>query len=294
MRANCLGEEIMKPSRQVITLITLLLFVIAGLLIESLGHAHRLSTQDPERSFDVERYPNEPLELVELKIRGASVRSLVRSKSKDKISKWGLDNVKFKEKDDWLRNVKIRLRNVSQQPITSVDANLYLKHSELRILFRIFLKQSVSGDLKEQPLLPGHEIDLEVNDASYDETMTTMRESGIDPNTLPISLSVDSAMFLDNTQWHRGNLLRRDPYSPNKWDPIDKPTPGQTSSNNRTGFLMVGFKKDSLPAPDLRICQAEKGGYIGYPCTGDSPNCWRIVEWGIGAAGFRFCCARSL
>ncbi|MGZ8842449.1 MAG: hypothetical protein ACXW18_02225 [Pyrinomonadaceae bacterium] len=180
--------------------------------------------------------------------------------------------------------MKIRLRNVSQQPITGLDANLYIKHVELRMMFRIYLKQSVSRDLKIQPLLPGHEIDLEVNGASYDETLTTLRESGVDPNTLPISLSVDSAMFLDKTQWHRGNLLRRDPYSPNKWDPIDKPTPGQTSSNNRTGFLTVGFKKSSASAPDLRICQASKAGYTGYPCSGE--GCWRIVEWGIGAAGY--------
>src|SRR5438132_8307489 len=104
------------------------------------GQSMQSPTVDAEKSLDIERYPNEPLALVDLLIRQNSVKSGIRFKSKDNISQWALDNVRFKEKEDWFKNVKIRLKNVSDRPIYGVDADLYLKHPSMRMLFGISLK----------------------------------------------------------------------------------------------------------------------------------------------------------
>src|SRR5437016_2999505 len=105
------------------------------------GQFMQSSTVDAEKSLDIERYPNEPLELVDLLIRQNSVKNGIRFKSKEGISQWGLDNVRFKEKEDWFKSVKVRMKNISGRPIYGVIANLYLKEPSLRMLFRISLKE---------------------------------------------------------------------------------------------------------------------------------------------------------
>src|SRR5438105_11916258 len=201
------------------------------------GQSMQSATVDAEKSLDIERYPNEPLELVGLQIRQNSVKNGIRFKSKDSISQWGLDNVRFKEKEDWFKNVKIRLKNVSDRPIYGVDADLYLKHPSMRMLFGISLKTTPSRDLRKHPLQPGDEIDFEVSEASLNDAMTTMIQYGVDPSQAPVSLSVDSAIFSDDLQWSRGKLLRRDPNNPNKWDAVDKPAPpGASRLRQPAGF----------------------------------------------------------
>ena len=57
----------MKSSR--ITLLVVLVLVTATVLLPVLvGHASKSFVQDSERTLDIERYPNEPLELIDIKI----------------------------------------------------------------------------------------------------------------------------------------------------------------------------------------------------------------------------------
>lgn len=227
----------MKNSRLSILFVTALVVFAAGLLFDPIGNAHRSAAQDADKSLDIERYPNEPLELVDLKIGQNPVKNGIRFKSKDNISKWGLDNVKFKEKNDWFKTLKIRLRNVSGRSIYGLSASIYLRHPSLRMLFQTSLKQTQTRDLKQRPLQPNEEIDLEVSDGSFNDTMTTMRQHGVDPYSSPVSLSVDNALFSDDLQWSRGSFLGRDPYSPNKWDAVDKTGASWSQSVEKTGAV---------------------------------------------------------
>ena len=174
--------------------VTVATVVLMGTLVYSLGHA----SQDAERSLDIERYPDEPLEIVDLHIGEKSVKNGIRFKSKDNLNKWGLDNVKFKEKEGWLRNIKVRLRNISGKPIYGVSAGLYFKHSALRRIFGAPLTQKPTRDLKTQPLQPGDEIEFEVSAESFEAAAMSMRKYGLDPYEVPVSLSVDSALFGDD------------------------------------------------------------------------------------------------
>jgi hypothetical protein len=210
--------------------------MLMGTLMYSLGHA----SQDAERSLDIERYPDEPLELVDLHIAQKSVKNGIRFKSRDNVSKWGLDNVKFTEKESWLRNVKVRLRNISGKPIYGVSASLYFKHSGLRRIFGAPLIQTLARDLKRQPLQPGEEIELEVNIESFEAAVMNMRKYGLDPYDVPVSLSVDSALFGEDLQWSRGALLRRDPNNPAKWNAVDRTAPpGASRLNQPAGSLLL-------------------------------------------------------
>ena len=258
----------------------------AGWALNSIERSPESQSQGAEKSLDIERYPNEPLELVDLQIRQNSVKNGIRFKSKESISQWGLDNVRFKEKEDWFKSVKVRMKNISGRPIYGVIANLYLKEPSLRMLFRISLKEISNRDLKKHPLQPGDEIDLQVNEGSLNDAMTTMVQYGVDPSQAPVSLSIDSAIFSDDLQWERGKLMRQDPNNPKKWDAVDKPAPPEASRLKQpAGFTVVTFKPAAYTVQDVTRCQAEKGGRDGTECSGDSSGCYQWTDWGKGPAG---------
>ena len=79
--------------------------------------------QEPEKALEIERYPDEPLQLVNLRIGTQSLKEHIRQKFKDPKSKLGLDRVSFKEKDDWFKRVSVTLRNTSTRPIYGIGAS---------------------------------------------------------------------------------------------------------------------------------------------------------------------------
>lgn len=272
----------------------------AGRVFSSIGRSRVSQSQDEEKSLDVERYPDEPLELVDLQIRHNSVKKDIRFKSKDSISRWGRDHVKFKEKDDWFKNVKITLRNVSGRPIYGLSASLFFKPSSLRMLFQMALKQRQLRNLTQQPLQPGDEISLEVNEGSSNEGMQYMIQYGVDANQCTVSLSVDTAYFSDDLGWSKGAFIRRDPNKPKNWKAVDPPEPSPTPSPGAfpappeasrlfqpAGFKTISFKPISNPVQFLNYCQAAPGGIIAWACNhnGDDP-CDTISQQGNGAAGY--------
>ena len=215
-----------------LVLAVLVLAIALALLVRaelSSAIAHEPATasqaQNDEKSLNISRYAYEPFELVDLKIGQNSVKSGIKSKVKNNRSQSVLDDVKFREKDDWSRNVKVRLRNISGRPIYSLSVSLFFQHTSSRTAFEIPLRRAQNRDLKQQPLQPGDEIDLEVTDRDFNETMTKIIQYGLDPSGLPVLLDVHAALFDDDFGWFGGALMRRDPNNPQKWDAVDTPLP---------------------------------------------------------------------
>lgn len=209
----------------------------------SIGRARESQSEEEEKSLDINRYPNEPLELVDLKIGQNSVKNRIKLKFKVPESQDGFDNAKFREKRNWFKNIKLRVRNASGRPIYGIGANLYFKPEGVRMFFSIPLS-SKHRDLKLQSLQPNEDVELELNEELDRRMIQRMQDYGIDPNETQISLSVDSAKFSDSFGWYRGTFTKRDPYLPNKVDPVDKiplPTPPEASRL----FQPAGFKLNS-------------------------------------------------
>src|ERR1700750_2224679 len=93
----------------------LVVILAAGPLFASITVATRRSAHDSEKSLDIERYSNEPFELVDLRVGEQSVKSNI--KITHRYAGNGLDNVRFQETDEWFRRVKVRLRNTSDRPV---------------------------------------------------------------------------------------------------------------------------------------------------------------------------------
>lgn len=209
----------MKSRRQTVILyarlvFALLVFAISlALLIKGAAHSATTHTpptttasQDEEKSLDITRYPNEPLELVELKIHENSVKNRINPKVKRNNNQARLDNVKFREKKDWFKNVTLRLRNISGRPIYGVAVGLLFKDENLQMGFNVPVKESQARDLKRHPLQPGEEIDLAVDDARAARILSYMFENGVDANRSSVQLSVEGASFGEDFGWRQGGV----------------------------------------------------------------------------------------
>jgi hypothetical protein len=232
----------MGPSR-----LTSLLFTVVFLVISlaSLGRVGN-SSQGGDKSLDIERYPNEPLELVDIKINEKSVRNDVKRKMRENISKWGLDSVTFDEKEGWFKQIKITMRNVSGQSIYGLKAGLNFQYPGLKILFALPLVWR--RDLKQSPLKPGDEIIFEVDDQLFDRAMKRMIPYGADANRSTVSFSLDDAYFNEDFKWSRGQFMRRDPNNRYKWDVIDQiDSSGASPLEKPAGFTLIGFRMPAVP-----------------------------------------------
>lgn len=208
----------MKNSRSTSLLVTLLACVATAFVVEPIGHTARSPVQAAEKSLDIERYPNEPLEMVELKVGEQPVQGRITVKFRRNDE--GLDSVTFKEHDGWFRRILISLRNVSGRPISGVRAHLYFQPAYTRTLFSLPLVGSTV--LKQGVLEPGAEIILTVSEQSWDLTAGILKQHGVNPDLASVKFAIDIVRFSDDLQWSRGHLLRPDPDNPNRWIPIDK------------------------------------------------------------------------
>jgi hypothetical protein len=195
------------------------LLLTAALLITSTG-----VFDVRERTLEIQRYPNEPLQLVDLKVSGQSVkdRIVLKQKFADK-SQWSLDSVTFSDDDDWYKHVSFRYRNVSDKTIYGVGAFLFFKPGGERNMFMVQL--NASTDLKSKQIEPGGEVELTVDDLRLQPILQMMSQAGVDANKCEVSFSLDSAVYSEQLRWDRGHLLRPDPATPNKWIPVNGPRP---------------------------------------------------------------------
>ena len=246
-----------------------------------------LQTQDADRVLEIERYPNEPLELVHVRIGPQNVKDRIKTKLKDIKSKFGIDSVKFNEKDDWFKRLSITLRNRSDKPVYGVEGFLFFKPVGFQMIFSMPL--TASKELRHEPLEPGAEIELTVTQGMLNHTLEDMKFRGTDVSNAVISFSLDAVIYSDELQWYRGKLLRPDSATPGKWVPVDQPLAMKRSKSSVTtaSFVPASFKAAAPltpSAPVFATCEGN-GGFITPVCSGGNNNCVQRIEFLDGFDG---------
>jgi len=173
--------------------------------------------QDEQRSIEIERYPNEPLSLVDLKVSGHSITPNIAPRYRNKGH--GLDDAKFKDTEGWFRRVRILLRNTSGKPITGLQAYLYFKIPGSPVQFRLGLE--ATSIEKGGRVEPGAEVVLTVSDERWHITSEIIKQYGADVNLATVTLAIDSVWFTKDLQWSKGHMLYRERDNPNKWTVIE-------------------------------------------------------------------------
>jgi hypothetical protein len=278
-------------SKKTILITVLMSFMAACLLLMGAQVlARRAALQNGEKSLDVERYPNEPLELLDISVGKQSLKTTL--KNKVRYNGGGLDSVNFKENKGWFKHLTVRLRNVSGRPVIGMRAYLFFKPEGSEQVFSLPLLRS--KELKREALQPGEEIVLSVGPQLFQRTLSRLQVYRADPDASSISLSVDSVQFAPDLQWYRGKLVRRNPQTPNLWEAVDE-TQGAGPSTRAPGFQFVRTSfnpaavavRPALAALQMGVtqCGTSSGNYIARACTDDMEGCNSVEELGNGTSG---------
>jgi hypothetical protein len=273
-------------------LFALLVFAIAvALLIR--GAASSLSAgvapvvaQDGEKSLDINRYPNEPLEIVDLKVGQLSIKSKVKPKVKIPGSLDSLDNVKFQDVDDWFKKLKVRLRNVSAGPIYGLAVDLYFKPSDYKVFYGVPVTISPHRDLRAHPIKPGEEVEIQVTDELFNPIIARLIQDGFDPNKMRVGLVVNWVLLDNDVAWQRGFMTRRN--KAGGWDSVDDqglpappPQPSPDPFEASQLFQLAGFKIGT------RSVVRPQGGVVCTQPTASSSHDEAECSAGSGCFNYR-------
>lgn len=232
-------------------------------------------TQEPDKVLEIERYPDEPVQFVNIRVGTQSVKDRVKTKLKDNKSKWAIESVNFKEKDDWYKRISITLRNASDKPVFGLEGNLFFRPVGHPMGF--ILRLTGSRQLGREPLLPGAEFELTVNEGLLNQTLAAMRSQGTDVSLAVVSFSLDMVTFSDELKWYRGKLLQPDAETPGKWVPVDQPLAMKRSKPLATtpSFVRVSFNPEPVQPPMVFATCKEYNGtsFTGVACAGDASRC---------------------
>ena len=184
-----------------------LLFVIINAMLTSslVCPGSTSAIQFSRRTLDIERFSSEPLELVELKVGDQSVKKGVMIKSRSYGE--GLDTVSFNAEPGWFRHLEVRMRNVSGTTITGVRANLEFQFPPAKTLYSLPLNASTR--LQQGFIEPDGEVTLTVTDQAWNLHKHIFQHYDVNPDLGDVKFRLDLIQFDGDTQWSKGNMLRR-------------------------------------------------------------------------------------
>lgn len=264
----------MGRARPIIPFTILLAALAATALLVPKGYTNKLSAQDTEKSLDIERYPNEPLELLDLTIGGQPVKQRITTKFRQTGNKEGLDSVKFKENNGWYKRVSARLRNVSGKPIYGLRSYLYFKPANMEMLFSLPLTR-----VKQSPdkmLQPNAEIVLTVSDHVLNLTKEVLKQHNADAEQATVTLAVETVIFEEGVQWYRGLLLKSDQANPNLFRPIDASSAPGRQLNHAVRTTTSAMNPIAMPQVGVK-CKV-KSGFIADHCP--TSGCFKFTDLG--------------
>lgn len=203
--------------------ITVLLTMSAGLLLGSAWSAATnkpfpnkpAQTQElPKLAPKPEKYigkymtfPNEPLEILELKVKEKSIQ---------------LDS-RIKESNDWMNGLKFKVRNISGKNI--VYFVVYLVFPETKSdqpIMAYRLRYGADPKTPHQPneektLAPNEETEFVISGNTY-EKLKRFVERRIPLTSINVAvIDIGMVVFDDDTAWATGGFMRRDPANPLRW-----------------------------------------------------------------------------
>lgn len=201
--------------------------LVAALLAIALGFSAlnhgAAAPQRSEQSLLIERHGNEPLELIDVKIGDLSVKSKIKSKWRKGDD--GYDEANFAATDDWPKDIRLRVRNISGKQLTGFQAYIYLKPPAAEHMFSVDLKGPGTTRLEHTALAPGEEIEAEIDGDSWDHAIIRFARYGGELVSAEVRLSIGFVGFAEGLYWRKGRMVRLDPNNPNRYIPVEPKRP---------------------------------------------------------------------
>ena len=202
--------------------------------------------QAKQRLIEVENFPNQPVEIVNIKINGVSVKP----------------SQKFAESSDWLEKMTITLKNTGEKPISYASINVYthyekdgnrLKKEGREFLAAVGLSYGVSlfcdqykrDSFLNKPIMPGESIDFNMTTGSRSELNKLLTSENATTEIEEVKISANIVFFQGETDlmWKRGFMLKQDSKKPSFWNVISDIELKSKSPKNR----IYSKKSDRMP-----------------------------------------------
>ena len=198
--------------------VTALLTIALG--FSALNHG-ATAPQRPEQSLLIERHGNEPLELIDVKIGDLSVKSKIKSKWRRGDD--GYDEATFVAAEDWPKDIRVRLKNVSGKQLTGFQMYIYLKPWNGQMMFSADL--TGTKRLEHTAIDPGEEVEAQVDGDSWDRAIIRFARYGGELVSAEVRLSIGLVGFPDGLYWRNGRMIKQDPNNPNRYIPAEPKRP---------------------------------------------------------------------
>jgi hypothetical protein len=158
-------------------------------------------------------FPNEPIEISDLKLKGKVVSI----------------DTKLKEKDDWLNGLTFKIRNKSGKRIVYLSLHILLPETRTapnQPVLAFPLKYGADPILSRQPTVDAplginDEIEFRIVGPEYENLKQFVEKKTPLKNINFINIDIVMAIFDDDTAWDSGSILRRDPNNPRRWVDIN-------------------------------------------------------------------------
>jgi hypothetical protein len=204
--------------------------------------AHGNGQQGKERVVKIEKFKDqgvdikEPIEIVTIKVKGAAVKP----------------DQKFAGDSDWLNDMVITIKNVSDKPVIYVTISVaayYEKDGvrrrtsdgrDIRAAIEVGygLRPALPGEPPRSysavPLMPGQTADVVFSGIKRDDLFGLLRREDASTDISELKLWLDHVAWYgeDDKMWSNGRMLRQDPNNPRLWLPIDDPDPPLSRRNH--------------------------------------------------------------
>lgn len=229
-------------------LVICLLMVVACSAVSS-----QTPSRNSERKITKVTEDNEPLEVADIHAKNIPANN--------KSVRFG---VPFAADDTWLQGLKVKLKNISDQPIVYANVSLEIpKSGTMQHPYLVVLTYGhippmpgeIQDDYNFSPVMRGNSLDLTVSDASHTRLKEFLKSNAV-KKVDSVQIHIGLVVFADGTGWLNGYVMHRDPLDPGGWNVIRRSTAFGSIGLWRTGapfqfsrfsFLKANYAKSASP-----------------------------------------------
>ncbi|MFL6229247.1 MAG: hypothetical protein ACJ741_10750 [Pyrinomonadaceae bacterium] len=154
-----------------------------------------------------------PVEILSIKINGRNVQP----------------GEKIKGGDDWLRGLSFTLKNISDKPIAYVCVGLRFPRPKVVVVYTLDYGVDYSrGERRRESsppaIQPGETVDLALTKEKYQSFLDILARGGASPSFDTAPYLIERISFENDPDviWEGGNLKRRDPNQPTKFNVVER------------------------------------------------------------------------
>lgn len=231
--------------------------------------SQRLYFMQPiERRITMTTFTGSPVELVDVKLAGKSIRD----SKKTVYTNGAAEAIELRGHGDkwWVNNLSLTFANRSNQPIVALSVDLVIKHVGLDNPISIplgsdrhipvFLDRELAKKIKPQILMPGEETTYSLRPLTLKLLNKQLEGTGAGDPITEVDIDLGRIQFDYDTSWNDGQIFHRDPSNPTRW--VSEKAQGKTRT---TGSRQSGRDAHHIAALDC------------WSASNDETfNCWAL------------------